>query len=43
MYDNVGVYVPAQQNDDRIALCRDETQHEDILASTVITFGRRLS
>ncbi len=43
MYDNACMYIPAQQNDDGIALCRNESQHKDVLTSTIITFGRRLS
>lgn len=34
---------PAEQNDDGIALCRDEAKHENILASTVITLWSGLS
>ena len=44
MYDNAArIYIPAQQNDDGIALRRNESQHKDVLTSTIVTFGRRLS
>lgn len=35
--------VPTEQNDYGVALSRDETEHEHVLAPTVVTLRRRLS
>ena len=33
----------AEQDDDRVALGRDETEHENVLAAAVVALGRRLA
>lgn len=34
---------PTQEYDNRVALSRDESQHEDILATTVVALGHCFS
>lgn len=31
-------YIPAEKNDDGIALCRNEAKHEHVLTTTVVAF-----
>jgi len=32
-------YAPTKQDDHRVAFCRNEAEHEDILAATVVALG----